>query len=222
MTIHVNNINLYYEKAGCGPPLLMLHGNGESHKIFRRAMKRLGESFTVYAIDSRGHGKSSRAKELHYADMAEDVAQFIEKLGLEKPMLYGFSDGGIIGLLLAIAHPGLLSRMAISGANITPEGAGDNWQRMLKAIYFITRGSRWRLMLYEPNIAAEELARIDMPVLVLAGEKDIIKEEHTRAIAGAIPGARLRILPGEGHASYVLSNEKLCREIGPFFEEGLI
>jgi len=218
MTIHVNNIDIYYEKAGQGPPLLLLHGNGESHKIFRGAMKRLSEKFTVYAIDSRGHGKSGRVKELHYADMAEDMARFIAALGLEKPMLYGFSDGGIVGLRMAIKYPGLLSRLAVSGASLNPHSTADGWLRFFRLMYKLTRGAKWKLMLDEPDFTREQLSRIAIPTLVLAGERDMIKEEHTRLIAGAIPGARLRILPGENHMSYVFDGAKLCGEIMPFFE----
>jgi len=220
MTIHVNGIDLYYEKTGQGPPLILLHGNGESGKIFRRAMKMFAARYTVYAIDSRSHGCSTRVKELHYADMADDVADFIAALGLENICLYGFSDGGIIGLLLAMAHPGLLSKLAISGANITPDGVKAGWLHTVRALYFVTRGSKWKLMRDEPNITAEELSRIETPTLVLAGEKDIIREEHTRAFAAAIPGSLLRILPGESHGSYVVNSPKLYGVLAPFFEEG--
>jgi len=221
MVIHVNGIDLYYEQAGSGPPLILLHGNGESHKIFCRAVEQFSAGYTVYAIDSRGHGKSGRVKALHYADMADDVAAFVAALGLEAPMLYGFSDGGIVGLLLAINHPGLLSRMAISGANATPDGAKSGWVRALRVGYFVTRGDKYRLMLFEPDITEEQLGRIDIPTLVLAGEKDVIRDEHTRAIAAAIPGARLRILPGEGHGSYVINSPKLYGVLAPFFGEGM-
>ncbi|MCL2495384.1 MAG: alpha/beta hydrolase [Oscillospiraceae bacterium] len=220
MTIHVNNIDIYYEKAGSGPPVILLHGNGETHKIFRVATQRLAEKYTVYAIDSRGHGKSGRVKALHYADMAEDVARFIEKVGLERPMLYGFSDGGIVALLLAIKYPALLSRLAVSGANLNPRSLSRGFLRFSRAMYAITRGCRWKLMLSEPDITEEELSRIEAPVLVLAGGKDIVEARHTRIIAGAIPGARLRILPGEGHASYVVNSPKLVDILEPFFEEG--
>jgi len=219
MTIHVNNIDLYYEKAGSGPPLILLHGNGESHKIFRKAMEQFAAHYTVYAIDSRSHGKSTRVKELHYTDMADDVAAFIAALGLEKPMLYGFSDGGIIGLLLAIEHPGLLSRLAISGANVTPDGARPGWVRAGRVAYFVTRGSKFKLMAFEPDITQEQLSRIVTPTLVLAGERDIIRDDHTRMIAAAIPGAQLQILPGEGHGSYVINSSKLYDIVGPFFGE---
>ena len=219
MTIHVNSIDIYYEKTGSGPPVILLHGNGETHKIFRVAMERLAEKYTVYAIDSRHHGKSGKVKALHYADMAEDVAQFIAALGLERPALYGFSDGGIVGLLLAVHYPGLLSRLAVSGANTFPRGVKGGMFLLLRALYFTTRMTRWKLMLDEPDITGEQLGDIDIPVLVLAGEKDVIRDEHTRAIARAIPGARLRILPGESHGSYVINSVKLYDIIAPFFEE---
>ena len=217
MTIHVNHIDLYYEKTGQGPPLILLHGNGESCRIFRWAMAQFAASHTVYAIDSRGHGKSARVKALHYADMAEDVAAFIAALGLERPCLYGFSDGGIIGLLLAIEHPGLLSSLAVSGANITPDGVKAGWLRAVRLGYFVTRNSKYKLMRDEPNITEEQLAQVKTPTLVLAGEKDLIRDAHTREIAAAIPGARLRILPGENHGSYVINSPKLYDVLGAFF-----
>ena len=115
--IKVNNINLFYTCTGSGSPLIMLHGNGEDHTIFDEAVALLSKHFTVYAIDSRDHGQSDKVDELHYDDMAEDIRIFIEELGLEKPILYGFSDGGIIGLLLAIKYPELLSKVIGSGVN---------------------------------------------------------------------------------------------------------
>ena len=96
MIQQTSKINLYYEKTGTGVPLIMLHGNGEDHTIFNKATAVLKKHFTVYAIDTRGHGKSSPVDELHYEDMANDVYEFICKLNLEKPIVYGFSDGGIL------------------------------------------------------------------------------------------------------------------------------
>lgn len=219
MTVRVNKIDLYYEKTGTGPPLILLHGNGESHRLFRKAAPLFAGNYTVYAIDSRGHGKSTRVKPLHYADMAEDAARFIDKLDLEAPCLYGFSDGGIVGLLLAVAHPDMLSKLAVSGANLSPAGLTGGMLRTTRAMYALTRGARWKLMLDEPNIPERLLSHIDIPTLVLAGGRDIVREEHTRAIAGAIPGARLCILPGEDHGSYVENHQKLYGLLAPFFAE---
>ncbi|MEG0513956.1 MAG: alpha/beta hydrolase, partial [Clostridia bacterium] len=105
MLCHVNEIKLYYEVSGIGTPLLLLHGNGENHKIFDKAIPLLSEHFTVYAIDSRGHGQSDAVSQYHYDDIAEDVKCFIDKLKLKNPVFYGFSDGGIIGVLLAAKYP---------------------------------------------------------------------------------------------------------------------
>lgn len=209
MNIHVNGIDLNYEACGSGPPILLIHGNGESMEIFDRLIPSLSEHYTVYAIDSRGHGKSSPVKELHYKDMAEDLACFIRELSIERPLFYGFSDGGILGLLLASTYPELLSGVLASGANVTPDGLFPKDLRIMKLIYFFTRSPKFRMMLTEPNITPEDLGRISIPVHLLAGSRDMIREEHTRAIAEAIPNCSLRILPGETHSSYVVHSEKL-------------
>jgi pimeloyl-ACP methyl ester carboxylesterase len=118
----LQDITLYYEKTGQGKPIILLHGNGENHKIFDELVLQLSREYTVYAIDSRGHGKSSKTKSLDYYRMAEDIAGFIKLLNIEKPILYGFSDGGILGLIIGFRYPQLLSKLIISGANIRPEG----------------------------------------------------------------------------------------------------
>jgi pimeloyl-ACP methyl ester carboxylesterase len=210
MTVNANNITIHYTQTGSGPPLLLLHGNGESQKIFRTAAAALGEHYTVYCPDTRSHGQSSRVKELHYADFAEDAAAFIRALGLERPALYGFSDGGITGLLLAIAHPELLSKLIVSGANLHPGGLKPGVLAVMKLLAALTRKDKFHLCQREPNIVPVQLAGIRLPVWVLAGEKDVIREEHTRRIAGAIPEAKLKILSGESHGSYVNNSPKLA------------
>lgn len=99
MFINVNNIRLYYEKHGEGNPLILLHGNEENHFIFDEAVEKLKKYYTVYTLDSRGHGQSEKVKEYHYQDMANDIKNFIKQLDLKKVTLMGSSDGAIIGLL---------------------------------------------------------------------------------------------------------------------------
>ena len=216
MYLPVNGLELFYRKTGDGPPIILLHGNGESHRIFDVLTEQLAGSFTVYAPDSRDHGESSRTRALSYALMTEDVARIIETLGLQKPILYGFSDGGIIGLMLASKYPGLLSRLIVSGANTNPEAMKKGWLTLFRLIYLVTRNRKFRLMLTEPHITKEELGRIGIPVLVLAGENDMIREDDTRFIGRSIPGAVLRILEGENHMSYVVNSPKLYGELKAF------
>jgi len=216
MIIRLNGINLYYKKSGQGDPIILLHGNGQDHTIFRSVRKKLSGSYTVYAIDSRGHGKSSRVKSLDYQSIMEDVAEFIRVLEIDKPILYGFSDGGIIGLLLAISYPEMLDKLIISGANLNPDGIKKSVFTVMRAAYFITRSKKLKMMLTQPDITEEQLSTIVTPTLILAGRHDVVKEEHTRFIASCIEGSELRILAGESHASYVLDNEKLYDTIKTF------
>ena len=220
MYIDINNVKLYYDVVGTGSPLILIHGNGESHEIFDEAVKLLSEHFTCYLLDSRGHGQSQKVSEYHYADMAEDVYQFIQALSLQNITFYGFSDGGIIGLLLASRYPDLFGRMIISGANTSPaaisgwvEEAFQNWRQIMK------KSALFKLMMTEPDITREQLAAIQIPTLVLAGSEDVIDEADTRFIAESIPGAALRILPGEDHDSYIVGSTKVAELILEYCRE---
>ena len=213
MNITVNGMELYYEVVGSGTPLIMVHGNGETHEIFDKAAELLSKRFTCYLLDSRGHGRSQKVAEYHYADMAEDVYQFIQALHLEHVTYYGFSDGGIIGLLLASEHPDLLDRMILSGANTRPDAVRKWLATVFRIVNRIHRNPLFELMLTEPHITKEQLQSIQTPTLVLAGSKDLVVEEDTRFIATNIPNATLKILDGEGHASYIVHKTKVAELI---------
>lgn len=216
MNITVNNMDIYYEVVGSGEPLVMVHGNGETHEIFDKAAERLSKHFTCYLLDSRGHGRSQKVTQYHYADMAQDVYQFIQALHLENVTYYGFSDGGIIGLLLASGHPGLLKKMIISGANTRPDAVSKTLVRVFRLLNFLHKNPLFELMLTEPHISEAQLRAIETPTLVLAGSRDLVLEEDTRFIAASIPNATLNILPGEGHASYIVHKTKVAELILEF------
>ena len=210
MRINLNGTELYYEVTGSGDPLIMVHGNGEDHTIFNEAAEVLKNHFTVFLLDSRGHGKSQQTDEYHYIDMAEDIFLFIEKLHIENVTYYGFSDGGIIGLLLASKHPGLLKRMIISGANTKPKGI-KRWLRFILIMAnIIHKNPLYSLMLTEPDINKDQLASISTPTLILAGSKDLVREEDTKFIAENIKGSTLTILPGEGHETYIVHKREIA------------
>ena len=210
MYITVNGVKLYYEKTGAGRPLVMAHCNSMDHKIFRRAVKTLNGRFTVYCPDSRDHGKSEKVKTLHYEDMAEDMFRFITALRLEKPVFYGFSDGGIIGLLLASAHPDLLSALIVSGASLNPGSTKDLPMRFFKLWSHVDRSDKMQIMMREPDITDEILQSIRVPTFVTAGERDVIKRSHTEHIAAAVPGAQLKIFPKAGHTGYIVNSAKIA------------
>ena len=218
MFIEVNDIDIYYEVLGHGEPLIMIHGNGEDHKIFYKAANILKDHFTCYLIDSRGHGKSDKVSKFHYEDMASDIYQFINKLALKEVNYYGFSDGGIIGLLLASKYPDLLKTMIISGANTKPEALKPLLLKVFRFINRLKNNPLFSLMLNEPHISKEELNKIKTPTLVLAGEKDLILEEETLYIHEEIENSKLIILPKENHASYIVNSEKIAYLILDFLK----
>ena len=213
MHITVNGVRLYYEVTGAGKPLVMAHCNSMDHKIFRRAVKVLSQRFTVYCPDSRDHGRSEKVKTLHYEDMAEDMYRFITALELEKPVFYGFSDGGIIGLLLASLHPDLLSALIVSGASLRPDSTKDLPMRFFKLWSHVDRSDKMQIMMREPDITDEILGRIRVPTFVTAGEKDVIKLSHTEHIAKTVPGAQLKIFRKAGHTGYIVNSEKIAEYI---------
>lgn len=219
MEINVNHTKLYYVQSGQGQPLILLHGNGETHQIFDKLIPTLSAYFRVYAIDNRGHGKSAHVSELHYQDMANDVVDFIKELKLEKPLLYGFSDGGIIGLLIASQHPDLLDKLMISGANLNPNGLHSRDRFIYWSWHLVTRRPELRILNTEPNITKADLQRIQIPTLVMAGEKDSVKISHTRLISEQIPNSKLLILPKETHSSYVVGSFKLLPIIRKFCKD---
>lgn len=210
MYISANGIQLFYKKQGSGPPLILLHGNGEDCTVFDAASEKLKAHFSVYAVDTRGHGRSEKVKALHYTDIADDIFCFIQALGLERPVVYGFSDGGIAGLLLAATHPSLLSALIVSGANANPHGLKTGFYTLCKIGYFFSRADKVKMMLTEPHITDAMLRTIDVPTFVTCGEKDIIRHDHTLHIANTVPHATLQVFAGESHGGYVVNSTKIA------------
>lgn len=209
MIINVNNVDIYYEIFGEGNPIILIHGNSETHEIFDKLIDKLKNNYKVYAIDSRCHGKSEDTKDISYNLMRDDIISFIKKLHIEKPILYGFSDGAIVGLLIAIKEQDLLSKLIISGANLNPQSL-KKWVLILsKIVYFFKKNKLFKMMIDEPNIQILELNKIQVPTIVLAGEKDIIEYEHTKLIADSIHNSQIEIVKGENHGSYIVHSEKI-------------
>ena len=209
MIAHVNGVELYFEKTGSGRPLLMLHGNGEDHTIFREAAAKLSQRYTCYVLDSRGHGRSTRVAPLHYRDMAADVLDFLEAYELQNVLLYGFSDGGIVALMAA-ARSHRVGTLVVSGANLTPKGVRADIGLMIRAMALVKKDPKLELMAREPDMDEAELRHIAARTLVLAGSKDLIREKETRRIAAAFPDAKLQILEGEDHGSYIVHSETIA------------
>ncbi|MQN02321.1 MAG: alpha/beta hydrolase [Lachnospiraceae bacterium] len=232
-------INYTHEGNKDGRPLLFLHGNGEDLHIFDELSNSLSDSFDIYRMDSRGHGLSACPAELHYKDMARDVEHFIRELSIDRPLVVGFSDGAITALLLAMTRSELISGVISCGANSSPSALILSCRRDIKKSYreksasseikkdidtvsseiFAQSGALEKLMLTEPSISTIALSHIKVPVLVMAGEHDLVRSSDTKKTASAIPDSRLMILPGEDHGSYVVHSTKLIPYIKDFYDQ---
>ena len=206
----MSDISLCYTMQGAGPPLLLLHGNGEDGGYFVHQTEYFSRHYTVYALDTRGHGQSPRgAGPFTMARFAQDLLDFMDEQKLERAHLLGFSDGGNIALTFTLLHPERVDRLVLNGANLDPGGVKPVIQIPIVLGYrlaslFAGRSPEARLhaeilglMVNEPRIPPEALKELRLPVLVIAGTRDMIREAHTRMIAGALPDSRLVLIPGD-------------------------
>ncbi len=231
--VTVNGIKLYYETYGTGQPILQIHGNDLSISSMGYQIAFFSTRYKVIAADSRGHGKSEIGTgRLTYEQMAEDLNALLEKLKTKPVYVLGWSDGGIIGLLLAIRHPDKVDKLAIMGANLNPEGA-YNWalkwviQQDKHAAAMIARGDTsqpWSVMRQhldllgrQPHIPVTDLAKVQAPTLVMAGDKDVIRDDHTLQIFHGIPQAHLAIFPGATHMIPWQNHELFDHTVERFF-----
>ena len=223
------DIELFYTKTGSGPTLLLLHGNGEDGTYFVHQVEEFSRDFTVYAIDTRGHGKSPRGTApFTISQFADDLLAFMDRQGLKQADILGFSDGGNIALTFALRHPDRVRRLILNGANLDPKGVkplvqlpivlGYHFASLFKSPKARAKAELLGLMVNEPHIAPAELKKLTMPVLVIAGTNDMIRERHTRLIAASIPHARLVLVPGD-HFIASKAPAAFNRAVRTFFTE---
>lgn len=204
------DIKLNYTEKGTGSPLILLHGNGEDLRYFEHQIEYFSAFFRVIAIDTRGHGKSPRGcGAFTIRRFADDLYYFMREHKIDKADILGFSDGGNIALCFALKYPEMVDRLILNGANLNACGVKLSVQLTIEIGYrfaalFAKKSADAKhnaellgLMVNDPNIHPSELAKIACPTLVIAGNRDMIKEKHTRLIAEKIPAARLEIIDGD-------------------------
>lgn len=235
----VNGIRMYYEVHGHGPPLVLLHGGGGSGHVFSEQIPAFAKHFRVILPDMRAHGRTSDgAGPLTYHAMAEDIVALLDHLEVPRAEVMGWSDGGIVGLDLAIHHPERVNHLVTFGANFTPDGYtqealdwinGANAQSFGAASrtaydrvapdpsHYETAMNRvlalWRT---QPNFTLADLRSIHAPTLIAAGEHDMVRQDHTETLAHAIPGARLWIVAGATHGAIFEEPELVERTVLDF------
>jgi pimeloyl-ACP methyl ester carboxylesterase len=220
----VNGVEIYYAIYGEGPPLIMLHGGLANSDYFANQIPAFAEDYAVIVMDSRGHGRSSRdARPYSYGLMASDVVALMDYLKIPKASIVGWSDGGIIGLEMAMNYPERVDKLFAFGANTNVAGlkpnidknpvfskyierAGKEYARLSKTPSeyeaFVNQISQ--MWATQPDYKPEQLAKINARVVISDGEHDeAIRPEHNVAMTKAIPGAKLVILPGVSHFAFL-------------------
>ena len=206
----MSDISLCYTKQGAGPPLLLLHGNGEDGSYFTHQTDYFSRRYTVYAVDTRGHGRSPRGTApFTIAQFAEDLSEFMDEQGILRAPILGFSDGGNIALTFALAHPERVDRLILNGANLDPSGVKLHIQIPIVLGYAAAslfgrmspkakhNAEILGLMVKEPHIPAQALETLYIPTLVIVGTRDMIRDAHTLLIAGSLPLGRLEMIVGD-------------------------
>jgi len=239
----VNGITMYYEIFGKGEPLLLIHGGAATIESWYAQIPEFAKTYQVIVPDARGHGRTQDADgPIDFRLMAADFAGLLDHLGIKQVMIVGWSDGGVTGLELAMSRPELVKKVVTLGAHSRPVGMTDEFKAQLegytpdtfpavlvdgyKALspdgpdhWPVVFGKLKTMWLTLPNYQDAQLRAIRCPVLLIAGERDIVREEESKRIASLIPKARLKILIGATHYAPVEIPERVNSEILGFLKE---
>lgn len=233
----LNGIRLYYEIYGQGDPLVLLHGNGGNIEAMKYQIEYFSKHYKVIVMDCRGRGKSELGKDsLTYMQMTRDVASLLDHLHVDSASIIGRSDGGIIALLMGIYFPEKVKKIAAFGANLSPDTTAV-YSHLIEQVQKDRRHAeemiekhdttedwalikqRNRLMEFQPHISADDLRKMQSPVLILSCDRDVIKEEHTVFIYRNIPRCSLCIFPGETHWITSTNPNLFNSTVAKFFSE---
>ena len=205
-----SDITHHYLEAGQGDVLILLHGNGEDSSYFKEQIREYAKYYHVYAVDTRGHGKTPRGeKPFTIRQFAEDLLCFMDEHQISRAHLLGFSDGGNIAMVFALSYPERVKCLILNGANLDARGVKRTVQIPIEIGYRIAKhfakkskeadlkAQMLGLMVNDPNVDPAELSKIQARTLVIAGTRDMIRKDHTGLIAASIPSARLLFLDGD-------------------------
>jgi pimeloyl-ACP methyl ester carboxylesterase len=174
----------------------------------------------VFLLDSRGHGKTVFEGKIDFPTMGVDVAEFIAAKGLKDVSIVGYSDGGIVAIETAAILGGVVKNMVVVGANLRFDGMKKRDAIGVKAAYalfslfsFLKKYKQLKkcfyIVLNQPEITEEKLKKVTAKTLVVAGEHDLIKEEHTKEIAEKLPDSELLIVKDADHFFFSKQNDRI-------------
>jgi pimeloyl-ACP methyl ester carboxylesterase len=241
--IDLDGVATYYEAHGSGAPLVLLHGGMCAIETFGGLTPILAERLRVYLPERRGHGRTPDVPgPITYEIMAADTVAFLEALDLGPADLMGWSDGGIVGLLVALWRPDLVKRLVFVGSQVNPEGLAPETRAMmddlnagmlpptLRQLYdavspdgpehfddvFERLVATWKV---SPALDLSELASLPAPTLVVVAEDDMPTVAHADAVRRAIPDGHLAVVPGVTHGLPMERPDLLAQMMLDFLQE---
>jgi pimeloyl-ACP methyl ester carboxylesterase len=220
--VNAGGVRTYYEVYGEGEPLVLLHGGLATAESWVMQVPALAEGYRVYVPERRGHGRTpDAAGPITYEMMAADTAAFLDATGTGAANLVGWSDGAVVGMLVALRRPELVRKLVVIGQYFNFEGEVPEFRAMidfwgtdlpeaLHEVYDrvspdgpehfpVVLEKMMRMWREEPDLAFSELAGVRAPVLLMQGDDDIVKVEHSAALAATLPEAQLAVVPGSSH-----------------------
>lgn len=239
----VNGIKMYYEIFGKGEPLLLIHGGSASIESWFEQLPELAKHYRVIAPDSRGHGRTQDStNDLSYKLMAADFAALLKHLKITNAIVVGWSDGGVIGLELAMSNPSLVKKLVTMGANFRADGMTEEIKAGLAASgpndhppmlvegykalspdgpehWPVIFGKLKNMWLNQPNYTKADLKKIQCPTLVMVGDHDIVRPEHSVKLFQSIPNAQLCVIPGASHYAPIEKPKTVNGTIAQFLKE---
>ena len=253
----VNGLEMYYEIHGTGEPLVLLHGAYMTINAMGEVVPSLAKTRRIIAVELQGHGRTADIdRPLSYEQMADDTAALLRHIGIEEADIFGYSMGGGIALQVTIRHPEVVRKLVLASAYYNDDGV---YPEVLEAIETITpeafAGTPWREEYdriapnpeHFPTLVAklkeldltfvgwppEDIQAIEAPALVIIGDSDVVRPEHTvemfRLVGGGVagdlaglPSSRLAILPGTTHVGLVERSDLLVSMIGEFLDAPIL
>ena len=220
--VNAGGMRTYYETYGEGEPLVLLHGGLATAESWAMQIPALAERYRVIVPERRGHGRTHDvAGPITYEIMAADTAAFLEAVGTGAAHLVGWSDGAVVGMLVALRRPELVRKLVVIGQYFNFDGEVPAFREMIKhwgndlpdelheaydrvspdgpEHFPVVREKIMKMWREEPDIALTELAGVRAPTLVMQGDDDIVEVEHSAALATTLPDAQFAVVPGASH-----------------------
>lgn len=213
--VNVNGMAMYYEVSGEGDPLIVLHGAYMNIPSMGAIIPKLAEGHKVYAVEMQGHGRTTDIdRPITYQNLADDVAAFMDAVGLEQADIFGYSMGAVAGLQLAIRHPEKVDQLVFASGAYDFEGwqpafrdfipqmtvemfvgmpfAEDYKKLAANPDGFPALVEKLIQLEKEPMAWEAEVRAMKTPVLIITGDADAATLEHSvamfRLLGGGVMG----------------------------------